>query len=276
MILTKEKILNTRLLSDQMAFFYLGQVGFLLKCNEKYLLIDGYLTDYVDRHCCNDLVVWRRRYPAPITAAELDFVDYVFCTHAHYDHADPDTLAEIARVNRKAKFFVTEPIRTQIADYGVGIDRVMGLNTDSTVRIDDVLTVKAIPAAHEDIHRDSDGNCEEVGFLFRFGMHTVYHAGDCCPYNGLAERIKGTEVMILPINGRDYYRTAVKDIIGCFDSNEAITLASDAGAGLLIPVHFDLYDVNAVNPAYFVDCLIHKAPELPFHIFVPGERYIFS
>ena len=276
MILTKEQILNTRLLPDQIAFFYLGQVGFLIKCCEKYLLVDGYLTDYVDRHCSGDLVTWHRRYDAPIAPTELDFVDYVFCTHGHYDHADPETLAAIASVNSKALFFVTEPIRTQITGYGIANDRVTGLATDCKVKIDDLLTVTAIPAAHEEIHRAADGNCEEVGFIFHFGTHTIYHSGDCCPYSGLAERVKGTEVMILPINGRDYYRTVVKDIIGCFDINEAITLASDAGARLLIPVHFDLYEVNSVNPAYFVDCLTHKAPDQPFHIFIPGERYIFS
>ena len=73
----KEKVLSTKLANGQIALFYLGQVGFLVKYEEKYLLIDGYLSDYVDRNCCSELVKWVRKYPAPIKAEELDFVDFL-------------------------------------------------------------------------------------------------------------------------------------------------------------------------------------------------------
>ncbi len=106
----KSEILNKKLTDDQIGIFYLGQVGFLLKYREKYILIDGYLSDYVDRNCCSELVHWVRRYPAPLTGDDLDFVDYVFCTHAHFDHADPDTLSAIARINKKAKFIVPQAL----------------------------------------------------------------------------------------------------------------------------------------------------------------------
>ena len=98
----KEKILQTKLLPDQIAFFYIGQVGFIIKFRDKYIMIDGYLSDYVDRNCCREGVTWGRRYPAPIRPEDLDFIDYVFCTHAHFDHMDPDTLSAVARVNTKA------------------------------------------------------------------------------------------------------------------------------------------------------------------------------
>ena len=120
------------------------------------------------------------------------------------------------------------------------------------------------------------GDYLEVGFLLEMGDISIYHAGDCCPYEGLEEKVSGCDIMILPINGRDYYRTQVCDIIGCFDSREAVLLAQHAGAKLLIPVHFDLYDVNCVNPAWFVDCLKTMNPMQQFHIFAPGERFIYS
>ena len=77
------------LTENQIGFFYIGQVGYILKYQGKYIVIDAYLSDYVDRNCCRENVVWGRRYDAPIAAEELDFIDYVFCTHAHFDHADP-------------------------------------------------------------------------------------------------------------------------------------------------------------------------------------------
>ena len=47
----KEKMLETELTDQQLGIFYLGQVGFLLKYRKCYFLIDGYLSDYVDRNC---------------------------------------------------------------------------------------------------------------------------------------------------------------------------------------------------------------------------------
>ena len=272
----KKRILSTQLLPNQTGLFYIGQVGYIIKYREKYIMIDGYLSDYVDRNCSSELVTWVRRYDAPIKAEELDFIDYVFCTHAHYDHADPDTLSVLAKINSKAKFYVSAAIADTIASYGIEKNRICGLHTEEETKLDTDISVTAIKAAHEEFHTDENGDYEEVGFLLRLGDTTLYHGGDGCPYNGLEESLKGCDILMLPINGRDYYRTVVQDIIGCFDSRESITLAKHVGAGLLIPTHFDLYDVNCVNPAHFVDEVQKIHPTQSYHIFAPGERYIYS
>ena len=272
----KKSVLQTALIGDQVAFYYLGQVGFLVKWNGKYLLIDGYLSDYVDKNCCSELVNWRRNYPAPISAEELDFVDYVFCTHMHYDHADPETLGRLVRVNSKAKYIVSAANVDAIAAYGIKKSDIIGLNADKEAVLEEGITVTAIPAAHEVFHRDDNGEYLEVGFRISLGGVTLFHAGDGCPYTGLVDRLLGCDVLLLPINGRDYFRTVVCDIIGCFDSREAALLAKQVGAKLLIPTHFDLYDCNGVNPAHFVDVLKSVDPAQPFHVFAPGERFIFA
>lgn len=272
----KQRILQTKLAEGQVALFYLGQVGFLIKWNEKYLMIDGYLSDYVDRNCCSEQVQWVRNYPAPIKAEELDFVDYVLCTHTHYDHADPDTLSTLARVNSKAKYIVSAANVSAISAYGIKKSDILGLLADKETVLEQGIAVTAIPAAHEEFHLDENGNYKEVGFRLSLCDVTLFHAGDGCPYEGLAERLVGCDVLMLPINGRDYYRTVICDIIGCFDSREAVLLAREVGAKLLIPTHFDLYDCNGVNPAHFVDTLKTLHFEQSFHIFAPGERYIFA
>ena len=110
----KSFFLDTIITDKQVALFYLGQEGFLFKYHDVYILIDPYLSDYVDQNCCTELVHWVRRYPAPISAEEFDFVDYILCTHEHYDHADPDTLSKLATINSKAKFIAPEPIKDTI------------------------------------------------------------------------------------------------------------------------------------------------------------------
>lgn len=267
---------NLKLYKNQIFLRYLGQVGFIIKYNDRYIMIDGYLSDYVDRNCCSENVKWVRKYAPPIGASELDYIDYVFCTHMHYDHSDPYTLSEVAKASPNAKFFVSAANTEAFANYGIEKNRIIGLKTGSEFSLEKDISVTAIPAAHEELHFDSNGDALEVGFKFRFENITLFHGGDCCPYDGLEEKLTDTDILMLPVNGRDYYRTQVCDIIGCFNSTEAITLAKNIGADMLIPTHYDLYDVNCINPAEFVDKLHTLNPMQKFHMFTPGEGYIYS
>lgn len=274
--MNKKFFIQTSLTENQIGIFYLGQVGFIIKYKNKYVLIDGYLSDYVDKNCSDDNVKWIRRYPAPIDPLELDFIDYIFCTHSHFDHADPYTLQKINSVNNKAKYIVSSAIKDTILEYGISEDKIIALNCNENFILDSDINVIAIPSAHEELHQDENGNYLEVGFRFSFGNIDLYHGGDGCPYNGLEEQLMGCDILMLPVNGRDYYRRYVCDIIGCFDSKEAALIAKNCGAQLLIPTHFDLYDVNCINPAEFVDKLHSINPYQSYHIFSPGEKYIFE
>lgn len=269
----KSLFLNTKLNEQQVALFYLGQEGFLIKYNEIYILIDPYLSDYVDQNCCTDTVKWVRRYPAPILAEEFDFVDYVLCTHAHFDHSDPDTLSTLAKINTKAKFIAPAPIRETIMSYGISADRIIDAIADTILELDDC-KVLPIPSAHEELRTDESGNYYDLGYKVIIGDISIYHAGDCCIYDGLTERLVNIDVLMVPVNGRSYYKRYVEDIIGNMTCEEAIILAKETNAGMIIPMHYDLYDCNRINPALFIDCLFSMNPTQKFHMFAPGELYI--
>lgn len=288
----KEQILSTKLTDNQIALFYLGQEGFLIKYQEKYLLFDAYLSDYVDKNCCTEAVTWIRNYAPPMDASELDFIDYVFCSHPHYDHADPVTLRGIHAVNPNAIYIVPHVLKDTLCSYGIESSHILCADADHAFTLDvvnaldalnaldtedsqDSIHVMPVPAAHEQLRKCADGHYETLGYVVHLGSISVYHAGDCCIYSGLCERIRNVDIGLLPINGRDYYRLN-DDIIGNMDSREAILLAKKAGLKLLIPMHFDLYDVNEVNPGYFVDCLYKINREQAFHMFSVGERFIFE
>ena len=271
--MTKNEIINCRLCKGQIALFYLGQEGFLIKYNDKYLLIDGYLSDYVDRHCCSENVKWHRRYPAPISPFELDFVDYVFCTHAHFDHADPDTLGALAKINGHAKYIVPLPIVNTVSSYGIKRESIIGAKAGKEILFDDI-TVKPIAAAHEQINLDENGDCFELGFKITLGDTSIYHAGDCCIYDKIDENIGHCDIALLPVNGRDYYRLNECDIVGNMDSREAVTLAEKVGAKMIVPMHFDLYDCNSISAMQFTEYAMSSS--VCFHIFKPGEKYIYS
>lgn len=258
-----------------MKLTYLGQEGYLLKCGDQALVIDPYLSYYVDENCCSEQVNWVRRYAPPVTAEDLQDVDFVLCTHSHYDHMDPATLSAIARCNPKAVFVCPKPVKAQMVSYGIEENRVIGAIDGEILQLG-VFSVEPIPAAHEELHTDENGAFMELGYRIGCGGLRIYHAGDCCLYEGLTQRLAGTDVLMLPVNGRSWYKRYVCDIIGNMTCEEAVLLAKNAGAKLLIPMHYDLYDVNCLNPAQFVDTLWSLNPTQQFHMFVPGETYILG
>ena len=271
----KNLFFNTQLTDQQVALFYLGQEGFLFKYHDIYVLIDPYLSDYVDQNCCTETVKWIRRYPAPIAPEEFDFVDYILCTHAHFDHADPDTLSKLAKINSKAKFIAPEPIKDVIMSYGISEDRLIGAFADKVIDLDGCKIVP-IPAAHEELRTDEKGNYYDMGYQILFDDIVIYHGGDCCIYDGLKERLLNTDILMVPVNGRSYYKRYVEDIIGNMTCEEAVILAKETNADMIIPMHYDLYDCNRINPAQFVDCLFSMNPSQKFHMFAPGEVYIYQ
>lgn len=272
----KDKILKTEITDRQVGLFYVGQLGFIIKFRGKYLLIDGYLSDYVDKKCTSETFPMARNYPVPIAPEELDFIDFVFCTHDHADHADPFTLSGIASVNGKALFFAPRGVSHKLESYGVPAERIRGAVCDEYVALCEDIGFTTVPAAHEELHPDGMGGFLEVGYRFSLDGITLYHSGDCCPYDGLCERVKGSDIMIMPINGRDHYRRYEHNIIGNFTVRETVLLAKRSGTKLLIPAHFDLYPLNGEDPAFFVASLYKFAPSQPFHIFMPGELYVYN
>lgn len=271
--MNKHTILNTNVEDKQVALFYLGQEGFLIKYKDKYILIDPYLSDYVDQNCCTETVKWVRNYPAPIEASELDFVDYVLCTHPHFDHADPYTLSALASCNPNAFFIAPEPMRDTMLSYGIVPERFIGALADEKIVLDGC-DIIPIPSAHEELHQDAHGNYLEVGYKLLLGDTSIYHAGDCCVYEGLVERLMNTDILMVPVNGRSYFKRYEEDIIGNMTAEEAVILAKKTNSGLLVPMHYDLYSVNCINPAHFVDTLNQLYSEQKFHMFAPGECFL--
>ena len=267
-----EKIKKTPLAEGQAGIWYLGQETFLIKCGGHYTLFDPYLSDYVDKNCCQ-YVTWKRNYPAPLHGRDLDFVDTVLCSHLHYDHADPWTLKELSEINRKARFIVPAPAAEKIASYGIGRERILPAAVQGEIVVNGI-SVKPLAAAHETFHKDNEGRFEELCYAVQFGKIKVFHAGDTCVYEGLAEKADSPDIAFLPINGRDEERNR-NDIIGNMNAEEAVLFAKAAHAKLLVPMHHDLYDVNGASPAEFESAIEKHDPRRRRHIFAPGEGFIF-
>ena len=71
---------------------FLGQTGYALKKNNTTILIDPYLSNYIEHYNGLNDQKMIRQYPPIIKPHEIDSIDAVLCTHSHFDHMDPWTL----------------------------------------------------------------------------------------------------------------------------------------------------------------------------------------
>ena len=264
----KEKTASLR--AGELAVIYIGQAGFIISDGTVSVAVDPYLSYSVDLAIENGDGKWTRLYVPPVMPDELSFLDFVFISHDHLDHADPETISGIAAVS-DARFVSGKAISGKISSYAGRDSVALGCKK---VRDFGSFRVSALPAAHEEVHM-KDGESEECGFLFDFGGIKIYHSGDSLVYDGLCDSVCGSDVMLLPVNGNGFYRRE-DGIVGNMDSFDAARLALDCGTGLLIPMHFDLYRGNSVPESAVRDIISAAAPSVRTVFPKPGEGYRIS
>lgn len=246
---------------DAPALWWLGHSGFVLKYRQTIIYIDPYLSDSFERS---------RLTPPPMRPQAVTHAGLVLATNADPDHLDPETAPAILEASPRAKLVI--PKRAAYAAHAMGIAYDRMVTTDSGLRVeylDD--RIYAIPAAHEQLDWTPLGGYPYLGYLVRFGGCTIYHAGDCVPYAGLAGHLRpyNVTVALLPIDGRDPKGQRP----GNFDIAEAAQLAEDIHAKWLIPMHYGMFDSCTVDVNRFIEHLLGRRPAQKFKIFECGEKW---
>jgi L-ascorbate 6-phosphate lactonase len=249
---------------------WLGQAGFAVRAGGATLLLDPFLAPGEGR-----------LYESALPADRAEGVDVVLCTHEHVDHFDADSAPAIAAVSPGAVFVVPTPIVDMVTEAGIAPDRVLGMQPGETLELEG-LRVRGVPAMHGVTMEDAYGFGEKLsGGLVRFlgyvvdaGDVRMYHAGDTIRYDGMdgALRELTIDIAMLPINGRDAEREA-RGIVGNLSEREAAWLAATIGAGVVVPMHHDLFAGNRGYPAHLVDSVEHEHPRVP--VIVPARDVPF-
>lgn len=236
--------------SGQPGIAWLGQAGFWIQTGTARILIDPYLSDSLARKYAGTPNDHRRMMPPPVLPADLPRPDLVLVTHAHTDHMDPDTLGPIAARLPDIPF-VVPAAREEIARSRIGADaRLILADAGDLIEAFPGLRITVLPASHETRERDAQGRHVFLGYGIEAGGVTIYHSGDCIPFDGLADAVRALrpDIALLPVNGRDATRLAA-GIPGNFTLAEAIDLARAADARVLVPHHFGMFDFNTCDPA---------------------------
>ncbi len=249
------------------AFWWLGQMGFVLKCGDQVLYVDAFLAAYPGR-----------RIPPLLQPAEAAHASLILGTHDHADHIDRVVWPDWSHSAARAKFVVPEILKKQLsAELGIPPERMVGLTDLQTGEWNGV-KITGIAAAHEFLDRDEPtGLYPYLGYVIEANGCTLYHSGDCCVYEGLQAKLSKWkfDVMFLPINGRDARRLKM-NIIGNMTYQEAADLAGALKPGLVVPAHFEMFEPNREDPQLFADYMAVKYPRQNVLIPRHGERMIIG
>ena len=237
---------------DKLHLWWLGQSGFLIQWQGRHLLLDPYLSDSLTRKYAGMDKPHVRMTERVIAPERLGFVDIVTSSHNHTDHLDAGTLIPLLQSNPDLKIIVSHFNLAFAAErLQLPVDRLMPITVDAPPMVVDPFTISAIPAAHERLEQDENGHHRYIGLIVNAGQWTIYHSGDCVPYEGLVERLQHGKIdlALLPINGRD----PARGVPGNFTGKEAARLGRQINASLVIPCHYEMFEFNTVSPKGFIE-----------------------
>jgi L-ascorbate metabolism protein UlaG (beta-lactamase superfamily) len=145
----------------QICIWWLGQSGFLISYDGFQLIIDPYLSDSLTVKYAQTDKPHVRMSERVIDPSLLRGINLVTSSHNHTDHLDAETLIPLVQNNPGIKMlipeanraFVTERIR-QPFSFPIGISDGEEVNIDG-------MQIYGMPAAHNTLDRNADGNADK-------------------------------------------------------------------------------------------------------------------
>ncbi len=236
--------------------WWLGHSGFVVRFATITFYVDPYFSAPPGRE---------RLIAAPLDGSEVRHADLILATHAHAGHLDTPVVLRMLQSSKRTKLVL--PKSAAEAAHAAGIPYNRMTTTDSDLRIEyfkDGLygRVYAIPSVHPTLDHTADGGYPYLGYLIRFGRWTIYHAGDCAMYDGLADRLRpfNVNIALLPCGGTN------------FSVADAAQLAQDIGAEWVVPMHYGVFGPSRVESDFVAHLLGHR-PEQRFKVFQCGEKW---
>jgi L-ascorbate metabolism protein UlaG (beta-lactamase superfamily) len=216
------------------SLWWLGQAGFVVRFAS--------ITFYVDP-CFTEL---------PLAPADVTHADMILATSAEYVDRSTATMLD---ASKRAKLILPKSAADTANACGISYHRMTTTDADLRVEYFKDNLYSRIYSAPSALTWTPSGGYPSLGYLIRFGRWTIYHAGTCSLYEGLANRLRpfNVSVALLPVG------------LGNFSPAEAAQLASDISASWLVPY--------GTPPPSFVEHLLGHCPEQRFKMFQPGEGW---
>lgn len=173
--------------------------------------------------------------------------DYIFISHGHFDHCDPDSIRKLSR--EKTTIVSPAAFQKELSEFG---DVVVWYDGTDKVKLEK-LSYWAVPAYNvnkfrtptEVFHPKELGG---VGFIVEVGSTRIYHAGDTDITPEIAT-LKKIDIALLPVSGT-YVMTV----------EEAVQAAELIQPKLAIPMHFGKVLGSAMDAHRFQTLLKGQVP----------------
>jgi len=231
-------IIESRISEGELGVFWLWQNSYILKSPERVLVaIDPYLV----RHEGAQHVV-----EPPMRPEEMQ-VDYVFCTHDHWDHANHETLEIIAKSSPKTIFLGTPECYQRFLSVGIPAERARTLGPEETVALRGfkATALYSIPPTTS----TAMGQTTHYGYVFDFGFVRLYNFGD-----SIAETVTHP-LSVLGAAIRHHPEVAIFPIVGDFPERkpeDAVAFAKIVKPKVVIPGHYGCFVDRTIDPKIFV------------------------
>lgn len=230
--------------------WWLGQSGYLIQWNGQRVLIDPYLSDSLTEKYKDTKKPHIRMSERVLAPQSLKNISILSSSHNHTDHLDAETIIPILHNNPGITFIIPEANRNFVAERVQCLpDFPVGLNDKGSVTVEQ-FTFHGIPAKHNEIERDANGNCKCMGYVIEFGNWKIYHSGDTLLFDEMIDFLKPftVDIAILPINGND----PARGVAGNLNCREAVQLGKAINAQYVIPCHYNMFHFNTASTEDFI------------------------
>ena len=261
-----ERLIKAKVEPGRVAIHWLGQGGFAFKAHTgDVIVVDPYLSD-----SANGDGSAARLVDIPVRPKDVR-LDFLFLTHDHLDHTDPQTAPVLAQNNPDATIVCPPSSGQHLTKLGVPGTQIRTAMPGQSLEFPNFVA-HVVAAEHSE---------DSVGFVFEFSGKgsesdnvAVYITGDTEYNDALAAAVEefGPDVLLVPINGR----------WGNMDAAQAAKLAAEVAPREVIPMHYGMFAANTADPNDFLALLAAATgadPEIvpvvmkhnACHIFCPSE-----
>ena len=222
----------------------------------------------------------KRFFPPTIALAALPAIDVILLSHDHYDHLGEGTVRQLTKLDnaRHVQWVTSAGVGRDLRRWGVPAEQLTELNWTETVEVRSVrnackLRLRSLPARHFS-GRSLSNRFETLwaSFVLEGPQHRVYFGADTGWWPGFAEIGRDFGPFDLTMLEIGAYNELWKQIhLG--PDGAAQAFVEMGGAGLLMPIHWGLFDLALHAWRYPIERLeeVGREQELPLWSPEPGR-----